>query len=122
MAMGLMGGIGLLTCAVLLWRVVDGAAAGTLARDGNIGIRTRATNASDAAWLAGHRAAAAPARGVALVCGVLAVAMILAALTHRSTDPDALVVSLFITGYAAMIAGSVIVARAANRGARSIDE
>lgn len=120
MALGLIGGIGLLLCALGLWRVVVGAASGALSRNAAVGIRTSATQASDAAWHAGHQAAVTPARLLALVCSALAVAMMVASLVGGSADPTALVVVLFAGGYLTMFAGCVVVARAANRGARGV--
>lgn len=51
------------------------SARGTLRRNRWVGIRTRATMASDAAWAAAHRAAAAPTAvgGAVLVAGGIAI-------------------------------------------------
>ena len=56
--MGILGGAGLLMVGCVLLVVVGQSAAGVLERDSSVGIRTRKTMASDAAWGAEHRAAA----------------------------------------------------------------
>jgi len=55
-----------------LW-VARRAAAGTLPRNDLVGIRTAATRASDAAWIAAHRAGAADLRWIGVVALVTAV-------------------------------------------------
>ena len=119
MTMGRVGGIGLLVVAVALWRVVDGATAGVLPRNGQSDIRTAATTASDEAWVRGHAAAVAPARRVADSCGTLAAVMMVASVAHGTADPDALTIGLFALGYAVAVVGCVWIATVADRGARS---
>lgn len=46
---------------LLVWVVARAAASGRLGRNGVVGIRTRATQASDEAWRAAHAAAVRPA-------------------------------------------------------------
>lgn len=48
---------GVILVAVVCIAVTQSAASGSLTRNGGAGIRTRKTQVSDAAWLAGHRAA-----------------------------------------------------------------
>lgn len=121
MTMGLLGGVSLVGCAVLLWWATAAAAAGRLPRNASIGIRTRATTASDAAWVAGHRAALSPARAVAIVSGLLGVAMAATSVVAGTADPGAAVITLFVLGYGVMGVGTVVAARTAERGARGTD-
>jgi hypothetical protein len=53
---GVLGFVSILTTAVFI-AVASRAANGRLARNQWVGIRTRSTMRSDAAWMAGHRAA-----------------------------------------------------------------
>ncbi|GAB3213524.1 SdpI family protein [Marinactinospora thermotolerans] len=66
--------VGLLTAAGVLLAVARSAAKGELERNPMVGIRTRTTLSSDAAWRAGHRAAApwlTRAAQTALVAGIV---------------------------------------------------
>lgn len=121
MTLGLFGGISLVGCAVLVWWATAAAAAGRLPRNGGVGIRTTHTSASDGAWVAGHEAALAPAKVVAIVSALLGVAMAVAAVVEGSAEPGALVVVLFVLGYLAMLVGAIVVARVADRAARDAD-
>lgn len=67
---------GVILVAVVCIAMTHSAASGTLSRNGSAGIRTRKTQASDAAWLAGHRAALPIVKWI----GVVAVVSTLAAL------------------------------------------
>ena len=62
------------------------AARGHLVRGGLIGIRTRATRRSDAAWEAGHRAAERSVRWCSLVCAVAAAAVLVVGLAGGSEE------------------------------------
>lgn len=55
---GLLLGVGLAAIAAVIHLVSRSAVRGDLDRNGAVGIRTRATRASDLAWRSGHQAAA----------------------------------------------------------------
>lgn len=60
------------------------AGRGTITANGLVGIRTRATQSSDAAWRAGHRAATPVLVGLTIVTAVAAVIVLVA--THDSSS------------------------------------
>jgi uncharacterized membrane protein len=64
-ALSLAGGLAIV--GVLGLVLARAGAAGTLPRNAAVGIRTRRTRRSDAAWKAGHRAAAGPLRFAGVV-------------------------------------------------------
>ncbi|WP_265447417.1 SdpI family protein [Flexivirga meconopsidis] len=118
MTMGLLGGIGLLACAIAIYGVINSAAKGNLPRNGGAGIRTVGTRSSDEAWLAGHRAALPTARLVGLICGALAVLLVIAGAMDGKPDPTVTIVVLFVLGYGIMLGGAFYLARVADRAAR----
>ena len=61
------------------------AGRGTITANGLVGIRTRATQSSDAAWRAGHRAATPVLVGLTIVTAVAAV-IVLVATRDSSSD------------------------------------
>lgn len=114
------GVAGLLIVALVLGMVAGMSRHGTLPPNGTIGLRTRATRASDAAWYAGHRAAARwlkLAVWICLFCAALVMATaILLPTTSEAGDLPVFVVLL--ASYAFLVAGVVVAVRAANRAAR----
>lgn len=122
MVMGIFGGVGLLMCAAVIYGLTASAAQGSTARNGAFGIRTKATMASDEAWLAGHRAALAPARVLAVFSSVVGVAMIVVAALDGGEEPTVPVIILFAIGYVGMLVGSVQIARVASAAARAADQ
>ncbi|MFD0483075.1 SdpI family protein [Kineococcus sp. GCM10028916] len=83
-------------------------------RGGLVGIRTRATTRSDAAWAAGHRAAERPARWCAVVCAVSTVVLLGLALAGGSEQ--VVLIAAAVGGLAAVVA-LVLVTRRANAAA-----
>ncbi|RKN04612.1 SdpI family protein [Streptomyces radicis] len=82
--------IGLAMLSALTHFIRNAAAEGTLERNGAIGLRTRVTRSSDAAWRAGHRAAgpwllACAVTGYAMAAGTAAGAV--AAMSGGSVHP-----------------------------------
>ncbi|MDO5511809.1 SdpI family protein [Corynebacterium sp.] len=106
--------IGVLTVALLFGPVVRAAARGEFDRGGLVGIRTRHTQRSDAAWRAGHAAALPWARR----CLVVAAAVVLLAVVAQWTlgDPAGLVVAL--CGLVGQVGLVVLATCAANTAAR----
>ncbi len=118
MTMGLMtGGVGLVVCALIVWGVTASAARGSLHRNAWAGIRTAATQASDEAWLAGHRAAMPAVQRIAAVSTVLGVAMIVTGLLSGQDDPTPAVITVFVLGYGTVLVGLIVAARTAHRAA-----
>lgn len=114
--------IGLLSLAAVTHTVRNQTLAGTLGRNHAIGIRTKATMASDAAWWAGHRAAApwmlAAAR-TGYTTAAVTTALIAAQLALGETYPLALVVPG--GGFTAVLAAALLATRKANRAARATE-
>lgn len=96
--------------------VIRAAAAGAMGRNGAIGIRTRSTQSSDAAWTAGHQSALAPALRTRWIA-VAAVPSALAAqfLFH---GPAGTIVAL--AGLLLQAAVLICAAKAANAAARAV--
>lgn len=88
-------------------------AAGQLPRNGLVGIRTRSTRRSDAAWEAGHRAAAPTLR----ISGVAALVLVALALVMRLPGWE---VSAVLSSIAAAVAlvGVAVATAQAGRAAR----
>lgn len=118
MWVGVIGGIGLLGTAVMVWLVTRAAATGDLASNSAIGIRTAATTASEEAWRRGHHAALPATRFVCAVSTVAAAAMFVAGILSGSDEPSLLVLVLFSAGYVFLLGGVFWIARVASRGAR----
>lgn len=87
------------------------AARGSLAPNGLVGIRTPATQRSDAAWRAGHRAAL-PIVGWGGLVAVVAGAVALTALPD-SAEPDAAGMVLLAFDVAMLLVAAVVAQRAA---------
>lgn len=122
MMMGVVGGVSLLVVAGVLWWGTRAVVERPIERNIVVGIRTSATQASDAAWEAGHRAALPVIKVVSLVSAGLAVPLILAGVLARTERPTAPVLMLFALGYGTVLVGALLSARAANRAARAVGE
>lgn len=112
--MGVLGGIGLVVCAVAVWWTTAAAARGRLARNATFGIRTSVTRTNDEAWLAGHRGALPTTRIVGVVSLVLGAALVAAGLWHGGNEPSTPITVLFTLGYGVLLVGSVVAAWKAN--------
>jgi len=104
--------------ALVLLGVAAMVGGGSLDRNGAVGIRTRATRASDDAWKAGHEAAHGALRATGLLCLGFGVLTALLALVVRGAAAEAVVVGTAAAGYAALVAGLVVTSRRANTAAR----
>lgn len=104
---------GLACLALLLGSLVGAAAGGSLPRNAMVGIRTRATKASDAAWSAGHRAAAPVLKASVAVAVVFAVVTLAA-----GTLSDDWAFAVGMTGMAATVALLLVATARANSAAR----
>ncbi|MFC7342874.1 SdpI family protein [Saccharopolyspora griseoalba] len=110
----------LLLLAVVLHAVTRSIASGNLGRNAAIGIRTRATRASDAAWRAGHLAASARMMVAARTGYALGGATIgLGLLGAASGSSPAWFFAVPAVGTAAVIGLLLAAARRADRAARA---
>ncbi|MFG6280277.1 SdpI family protein [Microbacterium sp. 5K110] len=97
------------------------SAAGTLARNDLIGIRTVATQASDAAWIAAHRAGAADLRRSAIVAVVTAV-LPWCALLLPGAAQEPVMAAVIVLGAVTVIGFSVRAAVVGGRAAREVTD
>lgn len=118
--MGLMGGVSLIGCCLLMWWMTASAAAGQIERNSQMGIRTFDTQKSDAAWLAGHRGALPTVCATAIVGLVLGLteAILGAGGLKDGASPGPIVI-LFAAGIVWLIAGLSWAAHRASVAARS---
>ncbi|NYE00217.1 hypothetical protein BJY21_001401 [Kineosphaera limosa] len=119
--MGLVSGVSLIGVSVLLWWVTASAARGDLGRNGAVGIRTAATTASDAAWVAGHRAALPTAKITGIVGAIIGGNLVGAGLWSPSEEPSGAVLVLFAVGYSVIIVAALVAARIASQAAREAE-
>ncbi|MDF1705848.1 MAG: SdpI family protein [Aeromicrobium sp.] len=104
----------LVSVALLLGWCAGASRAGTLERNALIGIRTRATMASDAAWAAGHHAAEPALRAAAWACG--AAGLVGTVLAIVGTWLAGVAVG---AGYGALLVMLVLATARASRAARA---
>jgi uncharacterized membrane protein len=111
----------LLLLAGVLQLVRTATASGRLERNGLVGIRTRATRRSDAAWDAGHLAAGPWLLAAAVTgctAGLAALALAAAAAATARSGAVALVVALLGNGAVLVLVAAA--ARTADRAARAV--
>lgn len=108
---------GLVIVGILSLTVCESAVEGSIGRNAAVGIRTKETMKSDAAWLAGHRAAHPVMAATGWVALVLAAALVLSAVVAQQVPVIVAIVG--IAGYAAVIVGALRAKAVANRAARS---
>jgi hypothetical protein len=104
--------------AVVFSSMTKAAGRGDLPRSGSLGIRTKATKASDATWLAGHRAAAPVVRTVSLMTSVVALVIIVLGFTVDA----GWVTAVGIVPFGVVLIGLVPVVQAANAAAKEAAE
>lgn len=104
--------------AVVCSQLSKAAARGDLPRSGAVGIRTKATKASDAAWEAGHEAVVPFARTLTLVVSGLAAVVIIIGFTVDA----GWVTALGIVPFVVVLVGLVLITRKANAAAKAVPE
>lgn len=103
----------LMFAGVFAWMAHAGSA-GTLPRNGAVGIRTRTTKSSDEAWYAAHRAAASMMRAAAVAsAAALALAVACLVLPVPEAVPMAVAIVGFVIALALLLAGWMRAQRAA---------
>ena len=112
----------LIACNLLVAAVIVGttwaAATGRLGLNVAVGIRTPATMRSDAAWLAGHRAAWPVARAAGRVVALLAVvATVLLLIGHPVAA-----MACGMAGLLLVLVAAIPIARSAGAAARAVEE
>ena len=99
---------------VLLQWVASAGASGRLRRNAFVGIRTRSTLASDAAWLAAHRRAEGPTR-------LAGIAALVSAVVAAIPGPEDLLFGSIVAAAAVILGLSVYGAVVGGRAAREAD-
>lgn len=117
---GIVSAVGLLSLSGLLHAIARQATTGRLGRNSAVGIRTRATRASDPAWRAGHRAAgpwllasAVTGYGTGLLAAAFSVTLVL--IGGNNVAPSA----IGLSGYSLVIILLLVATARANRAARA---
>ncbi|SIS07214.1 SdpI family protein [Microbacterium sp. RURRCA19A] len=110
----------LAVAAVSFW-TARRASAGTLPRNDLVGIRTAATRASDAAWVAAHRAGAADLRGTGIAALATALLPWVATIVPAGAREPVLVV-VIVSGIGAILGFSIHAAIVGERAARGATE
>lgn len=100
----------------LVWWVTDRAAAGSLAKNHFVGLRTGRTLASEDAWRTGHRAALPWARRTALGTVGLGVVAVVIALA----GPWQAAVAVGLVALGVVLVGSLVATLAAHRAAGQV--
>lgn len=119
--MAILGSLGLFMVGGVLLLMAKQSGEG-FARNSLYGIRTKATMASDAAWEAGHRAAAPAVRTSAWIALVFAVLLGATALIWPQEEPvPVATVVLWIAGYVQVMVSALIMVRIANGAARAAE-
>jgi SdpI/YhfL family protein len=122
-AAGIVLGIGLLVISGVTQVIRAQAANGDLERNAAMGIRTRATMSSDAAWRAGHRAAVPWLHAATISgCAAAAVSIVSSALLLATADESAGPMVVALLGWVAVLTILLVAVREADSAARSVDD
>ncbi|MGW9112141.1 SdpI family protein [Microbacterium sp. NPDC055683] len=113
------GLFGFAIVGVVMALLIGPSRRGDLERNGRIGIRTRHTLASDAAWDAGHRAAVPGMVGTLACCGSAILVGVVLLIAFGDRLPDLAALAVVLGGYGAVLLSGVPTVRAANRAARA---
>lgn len=105
--------------AAAIGAVAGASSRGTLARNDAVGIRTKATKSSDAAWDAGHRAAVPAMRATAWFGAATVLIGVVVAFIVRPGETPGAEITVPVVGFLGEIVGTVAAARVADRAART---
>jgi hypothetical protein len=94
--------------SALVWWMTREAAAGRLARNRTLGIRTRRTLASEEGWVRGHRAALPWTLAGRYAAGVVAVATLVAVGSGRAAPLGLALGSLAVATVLVVVAGALL--------------
>lgn len=103
---------------LLCWAVSRAGASGALGPNGAVGIRTRATRRSEAAWRAGHAAAVRPALMTSVGPAAVSVPGALLLATGPGSAAEVVGTTLVLVGAVACVGGLVLTGVLADRAAR----
>ncbi|WP_315277574.1 SdpI family protein [Kocuria carniphila] len=120
--MGILGGLGLFMVGGAYLMVANQGAAGLITRNGAMGIRTKKTQSSDAAWDAAHYAAAPLVRTLGFVSLVFGAALVFSGVVWRQEDPPGITVLLFALGYGSVLLSNIPLVIKANAAVVSAHE
>jgi len=119
MLVGLIAGASLVLVGTgAVWGITAAAASGRLPRNAWAGIRIGSTGASDAAWVAGHRAALPLSRMTGIACLLIGSAMIVDGIVTHDDEGSLLFWILFAVGYGGVLVATILMAVLAHRAAR----
>ncbi|MCX5204975.1 SdpI family protein [Streptomyces sp. NBC_00237] len=120
-AAGLVFGVGLLTLGLLIQYMKKQVASGNIQRNSAIGIRTKATMASDAAWERGHAASAPMLTATFLTAYAAgAISVVLGVVMMVSDSANAAVIVVPLCGLVVVLGLLVAASVAANTAARAV--
>ncbi|MEU8892904.1 SdpI family protein [Streptomyces sp. NPDC048442] len=118
---GLVFGVGLLTLGLLIQYVKNQVVSGSIQRNSAIGIRTKATMASDAAWAKGHAAAAPTLTATFLTAyAVGAISLVTGVVMMVSDGRNPAVLVLPLCGLVVVLGLLVAASVRANAAARAV--
>lgn len=112
--------IGVVVLTGLSWAMVSACASGSLPRNGAVGIRTKATKSSDAAWDAGHRAAVPAMRRTAWFGSAAVVLTVLLLVIARPGENPGWEVAVPVIGFVGVVAGLCGAGVVADRAAKKV--
>lgn len=112
--------IGVVVLTLVCGSIASASAKGSLPRNGAVGIRTKATKSSDAAWDAGHRAAVPMMRVTTWFGVLLTVVTIVAVIILRPGEEPGWEVVAPVVGFAGMFLGLVAAGVIADRAAKAV--
>lgn len=112
--------IGVVVLTLVCGSIASASAKGALPRNGAIGIRTKATKSSDAAWDAGHRAAVPMMRWTTWFGVLMTMVTAAAVIVLRPGEEPGWEVTAPILGFAGVSVGLMAAGVVANRAAKAV--
>lgn len=112
--------IGVVVLTMVCGSIASASARGALPRNGAIGIRTKATKSSDAAWDVGHRAAVPLMRWTTWFGVLMTVVTIVAVIVLRPGEGPGWEVAAPILGFVGVFVGLMAAGVVADRAAKAV--